>query len=42
VDPVQQMSCHEAGAAATDYGDIQTVTLPLPVFVSGLHGRFTM
>ena len=42
VYPLQQMSGHEAGAPATDYGDIQAVTLQLPVFAYGLHGRSTL
>ena len=42
VRPVQQMGGHEPGAAATDYGDSQAVTLWLPVFVSGHRGRFVL
>ena len=33
--PVQQMSGHEAGAAATDDCNLQAVTLELLVFVYG-------
>ena len=40
VRPVQQMRRHEAGAAATDDGDLQVVTLQRLIFAYGLRGLF--
>ena len=40
VRPVQQMRGHEAGAATTDDGDIQVVTLQRLIFAYGLRGLF--